>query len=329
MKIGSIDIKNPISLAPMEDVTDIPFRLICKRMGADIVYTEFTNCEAIVRNIYRAMDKIRVLDEERPVAIQLFGGNEKSMQEATEIASALKPDFIDINCGCWVKNVVARNEGAGLLRDLDKFKRIVEGVIKGTNLPVTVKTRLGWDEKSIVILEVAQMLEQLGVKALTVHCRTRSHAHNKAPADWSWLTKLKKVVSIPIIGNGDVVTPEDAKRMFETGCDGIMIGRGAINNPWIFEQVKHYLKTGNLLPEPTVTEKINLCVDHLQLAMEFKGEKNPIFPFRKFYSGYLKGLPNVALLRHDLMSLDEMNPIIDRLYEFLDQTLDVVPDQKI
>ncbi len=304
----------------MEDVTDLSFRLICKRMGADIVYTEFTNCEAIVRNIPNSLSKLELSAEERPVAIQLFGGNEETMELATNIAEGFGPDFIDLNCGCWVKNVVARNEGAGLLRDIPKFKRIVQAVLNGTKLPVTVKTRLGWDESSIIILEVAQMLEQMGVQALTVHCRTRSQAHNKPLADWSWLEKLKKTVSIPIIGNGDVVTPEDAKRMFETGCDGIMIGRAAIANPWLFTQVKHYLKTGDFIQEPTMKEKVDLMIEHLQMAIDNAEEnRNPIFSFRKFIAGYIKSFPNVSVLRNDLMKMESIDPIIDRLHQFLDE----------
>ena len=320
MKIGSIDIDKPICLAPMEDVTDTAFRLICKRLGADIVYTEFTSSEAIIRDIPRAMKKIRVTDAERPVAIQLFGGVSESMELATKKAEALGPDFIDINCGCWVRNHVARGEGAALLKDLPKFEKIVRSTVNSTKLPVTIKTRLGWDINSIVILDVAKICEQAGVKALTIHCRTRCQAHNKAGADWTWLEKLKKTVSIPIIGNGDVCSAQDAKRMFETGCDGIMIGRGAIGNPWIFREAKHYLRTGELPVEPSLREKIELCVAHLRLSVQNKGLRDGVIPFRKYYMGYLKGIPNVAKLRADLMSLVDLEQIIDRLYQFLDQT---------
>ncbi|MCA9401207.1 MAG: tRNA-dihydrouridine synthase family protein, partial [Candidatus Omnitrophica bacterium] len=212
MKIGNHTFEKPLLLAPMEDVTDLSFRHICKSLGADIVYTEFTSSEAIIREIPRAMKKIAITDAERPVGIQLFGGIEQSMYEATKKAEEFQPDIIDINCGCWVKNHVARGEGAGLLRDLKQFERIVQSTVDATKLPVTVKTRLGWDEKSIVIIDVAKMVEQCGAKALTVHCRTRSQGH-RGEADWEWLTKIKKAVSIPIIGNGDVNTPQDAQRM--------------------------------------------------------------------------------------------------------------------
>ena len=216
-------------LAPMEDVTELPFRLICKRLGADIVYTEFTSSEGIIREAPRIMEKIRINEEERPVGIQIFGGRPEAMAGAAQAVEKLNPDFIDINCGCWVKNHVARNEGAGLLRDLPLFEEIVKATVKATKLPVTVKTRLGWDEQSIVITDVAKMVEAAGAQALTVHCRTRAQAHSGF-ADWSWLEKIKKIIHIPLIGNGDITTPEDVQAMLETGCDAVMIGRGAIAN---------------------------------------------------------------------------------------------------
>ncbi|MCA9407008.1 MAG: tRNA dihydrouridine synthase DusB [Candidatus Omnitrophica bacterium] len=319
MKIGHIDINNPISLAPMEDVTNLPFRLICKRLGADIVYTEFTSSEALIRDIPRALHKIEVAEEERPVAIQIFGGVERSMEGAAQKAEEFNPDFIDINCGCWVKNHVARGEGAALLKDLPQFEKIVKSTVKATKLPVTVKTRLGWDQENIVILDVARMVEAVGAKALTVHCRVRTQGH-QGQADWDWLTKIKKVVSIPVFGNGDVTTPEDVKRMLDTGCDGVMIGRGAISNPWIFKQAKHYLKTGTLLPDPTLEEKIDLCIEHLKLSVKYRGLRYGVVPFRKHYAGYLKGLPNIAQLRSDLMQMVELDQIIDRLHRFVKES---------
>ena len=201
------------------------------------------------------------------------------MEGATKKAEKFNPDFIDINCGCWVKNHVSRGEGAALLKDLPHFEKIVSSTVKATKLPVTVKTRLGWDASNIVILDVAKMVEQTGAKALTVHCRTRSQAHT-GEADWRWLEKIKKVISIPLIGNGDIESPEDAKRMFETGCDGIMVGRGAIINPWIFPQTKHYLKTGQHLRPPTLKEKVDLCIEHLKLSSELKGLRGGVIPFR-------------------------------------------------
>ena len=316
MKIGNVDIHNPLCLAPMEDVTELPFRVICKRLGADIVYTEFTSSEGIIRDIPRIMEKIEICEEERPVSIQIFGGRPEAMEGAAQAVEKLNPDFIDINCGCWVKNHVARNEGAGLLRDIPLFEKIVKATVKGTKLPVTVKTRLGWDEESIVILDVAKMIEQAGACALTLHCRTRSQGHNGF-ADWTWLEKVKKVVSIPIIGNGDINSPEDAKAMLETGCDGVMIGRGAIANPWLFREIKHFLKTGTYLPEPTVEEKINTCLEHLRLNVTHKTEKYGVQTFRKHYVGYLKGLPNITVVRGDLMQCTTFAEVEHRLKRYL------------
>jgi tRNA-dihydrouridine synthase B len=319
MRIGHVNIENPLCLAPMEDVTELPFRVICKRLGADIVYTEFTSSEGIIRDIPRIMEKIQIAEEERPVSIQIFGGRPEAMGGAAEVIERLKPDFIDINCGCWVKNHVARNEGAGLLRDLPLFESIVKATVKATKLPVTVKTRLGWDEESIVITDVAKMVENAGAKALTLHCRTRSQAHSGF-ADWSWLEKIKKVISIPLIGNGDVTTAEDVKAMLETGCDGVMIGRGAIANPWIFKQAKHYLKTGELLPEPSIEEKIQVCIEHLKLNAAHKGERYGVVTFRKHYVGYLKGLPNISEVRSDLMQYVSLQQVIERLNTYLQES---------
>jgi tRNA-dihydrouridine synthase B len=325
MKIGSIEIDQPIALAPMEDVTDITFRSVCKHLGADLVYTEFTSSEAIIREIPRALRKIEISEAERPIAIQIFGGSDISMGLAAKRAEEFKPDFIDINCGCWVKNAVARGEGAALLKDLPRFENIVKKTVQATKLPVTVKTRLGWDEKSIVILDVAKMVEQAGAQALTLHCRTRSQAH-QGEADWQWLEKIKKVISIPLIGNGDVKTPEDVKRMFETGCDGVMIGRGAIFNPWIFKQSKHFLKTGQHLPEPNLKEKIDLCIHHLKLSIERKGLRNGVFIMRKYFMGYLKGTENIAGLRSQLMQLTDPDLIIQSLQNFVEDNARLVSE---
>ena len=326
MKIGPIELNQPLSLAPMEDVTELPFRLICKRLGADLVYTEFTASEALIREVPKALHKIEICNEERPVAIQIFGGRPEAMEGAAQVVERFKPDFIDINCGCWVKNHVARNEGAGLLRDLPLFEKIVKSTVQSTKLPVTVKTRLGWDSQSIVILDVAKMIEQAGAKALTLHCRTRDQAHNGF-ADWAWLEKIKKVISIPVFGNGDVTTPEDVKAMLETGCDGVMIGRGAIANPWIFKQAKHYLKTGEHLPEPSPEERIQTCLEHIKLNVQYKDEKYGVQTFRKHYTGYLKGLPNVGTVRSDLMQYTLLEQVVNRLTKYLESTQYVHPEK--
>jgi tRNA-dihydrouridine synthase B len=315
MKIGSIDIDKPLALAPMEDVSDIPFRQLCKEQGADLVYTEFTSCEALVRNVKSSLRKIQVLATERPIAVQLYGSAEETMEEAARIAESMRPDFIDINCGCWVKKIAMRGDGAGLLRDLKKFEAVVQAVQRGTTLPVTVKTRLGWDHENIVILDVARMLEANGVAALTVHCRTRTAGYS-GEADWTWLPRIKAATSIPIIANGDIVTPQDVKQVFDTGCDGAMIGRGAIQNPWIFGQAKHYLATGTLLPEPRVRDRISMCIRHLTASAEYRGEQRGVTSFRKHYSAYLKGMHNAHKFRVSLMGFTEVAPIVERLHEF-------------
>lgn len=323
MKIGPIELNRPLALAPMEDVTDLPFRLICKELGADLLYTEFASSEALIRDVAKTLKKIQVADAERPVAVQIFGGVEESMEGAAAVAEQAGPDFIDINCGCWVKKVALREAGAGLLRDLPKFEKIVSSVIKGTSLPVTVKTRLGWDQESIVIEDAARMLEQCGVKALALHCRTRDQGH-RGEAQWHWLERVKKAISIPLIGNGDITTPEDAKRMLETGCDGVMIGRGAIANPWIFRETKHFLDTGGHMPPPTLGEKLDCCTRHLNLSVEHKGERKGVVEFRKYYAGYLKGQPRVSKLRAEIMTMTELEPVLARLAKYREEAAETV-----
>ncbi len=319
MRLGSYELDHPLFLAPMEDVTDLPFRLVCKNLGADVVITEFTAAEALVRKVPKSLKKIAVHRDERPVGIQLFGSRPEAMKEAAALAETMEPDFIDINCGCWVKNHVARLEGAGLLKDLKLFESVVRATVSGTKLPVTVKTRLGWDEKNIVIMDVAQLVQQSGAQMLTVHCRTRSQAH-RGFADWSWLEKIKRNISIPLIGNGDINSPQDVKSMLETGCDGVMIGRGAVANPWIFQQAKHYLRTAEILPGPSVNERIGLCIKHLQNSCQDRSHRRPVLSFRKYYVGYLKGLPGVAKLRSDLMALESQGDVIGRLKQFASES---------
>jgi tRNA-dihydrouridine synthase B len=300
----------------MEDVSDLPFRLICKRLGADIVYTEFINAEGLTREDpagpRRTFHKLDFAEEERPMGIQVYGASELSMEKATAIAAAKTPDLIDINCGCWVKNVALRGAGAGLLLDLDRMRQVVHRVVSATDLPVTVKTRLGWDAHTIRILEVARMLEDLGVQALTIHCRTRDQGH-KGDVDYSWIPRLKEAVSMPIIVNGDILTPQDVEHAFTTGCDAIMIGRGAIQHPWIFREARHYLATGEYLPPPTVKERAALCIEHLDLAMQYKGERPALNALKRHYGGYFKGLPRASHLRGELASIKEVDALRDRL----------------
>lgn len=316
MTLGSINIDKALVLAPMEDVTDLPFRVICKRLGADIVYTEFVNSEGLIRDSRKTKEKLRFLEEERPFGIQIYGGEELSMEGAARIAESQNPDLIDINCGCWVKDVALRGAGAGLLRDLTKMERVVRSVVDAVRIPVTVKTRLGWDSENIRIVEVAQMLEQAGVKALTVHCRTRAQGHKGEP-DFSWIPRIKASVRIPILINGSIETPERIKELFAlTGCDGIMIGRGAIDNPWIFRQAKQFMNSGSRAAENTVSDRFDVLLEHLRLSVEFKGERKGVIEFRKHYSGYFKGLPHSAKVRQDLMQFLDLAPVRDRILAY-------------
>lgn len=305
-----------VLLAPMEDVTDGPFRIVCKRQGADIVYTEFINAEGLIRNNEKTKRKMIFREEERPFGIQLYGGWEGSMESAARMAEELQPDIIDINCGCWVKNVVGQGAGASLLRNLPLMRRIVGMVVDAVKVPVTVKTRLGWDSASINIVEIAQMIEQTGAKGLTIHCRTREQGHKGEP-DYSWIPKVKAAVSIPIIVNGGIMTPQDAKRAFdETGCDAIMIARGAITNPWIFRDIKHYVATGEILPPVTLHERIKVMLDQLQMSVEHKGERVGVLEFRKYYAGYLSNFPGAAKMRMELMRYVDLQGVLDHVHCF-------------
>ncbi len=313
MIIGNINLPKPVLLAPMEDVTDISFRVVCKRLGADIVYTEFVNSEGLIRNSEKTKRKMDFLEEERPFGIQLYGGTECSMESAAAMAEELCPDLIDINCGCWVKNVVGQGAGSGLLKDLPKMKSVIESVARAVSVPVTVKTRLGWDEKTIRIIDVAKMVEDCGGKALTIHCRTRSQG-NKGGVDYSWIPPVKQAVSIPIIVNGGIDSPQKAKEVFDTtGCDGIMIASAALANPWIFREIKQYLQTGELLPPASLEERKTLLLQHLHHSIGIKGEKLGIIEFRKYYSGYLHGFYGASKLRAELMQFLTEEQIIERL----------------
>jgi tRNA-dihydrouridine synthase B len=302
LKIENIEIENAVLLAPMEDVTDVSFRLVCKELGADIVYTEFVNSEGLIRANEKTHKKLRIIDEERPVGIQIYGANIDSMVGAAKIAEAENPDLIDINAGCWVKNVVGQGAGSALLKDPPFMQQLVEAIVNNTHLPVTVKTRLGWDSDSIQILEIAKRIEDAGAVALTVHCRTRKMGH-KGEVDWSWIPKIKQVIDIPVILNGGVLTAYDVKNAFdETGADGVMIARGAIGNPWIFLEAKELIRAGTISTEIDEEIRINSCVRHLNLSIDVKGEKRAVLEHRKFYTGYLKGLYNASRIRAELMN---------------------------
>ena len=325
MKIGTIDLGNkPLFLAPMEDVTDSPFRLMCRKKGASIVYTEFISSEAIIRDSDVALHKMDFREEERPFGIQIFGGREEAMEGAAKVAEHNNPDLVDINFGCPVHKIVKKGAGSACLKDLEMMEQMAGSVVDAVqNRPVTVKTRLGWDDRTIRIGEVALMLQNLGIKALTVHARTRCQKY-KGDARWEWLRKLKDTpgLEIPIIGNGDVTTPQDAKRMFEeTGVDGVMIGRGAIGNPWIFRQTRHYLDTGELLPDPTIEERIELCAEQLRRSVAHHGERYGVIIMKKHYGQYLKGIRNSRQLRAQIMECKEMQPILELLLNFREQEM--------
>jgi tRNA-dihydrouridine synthase B len=316
-KIGKVDLgERPLLLAPMEDVTDIAFRILARKMGADAVYTEFISSEALIRAIPSSAKKLALLEEERPVAIQIYGGDPDHMREAAQISELAGPDFLDINCGCWVKNVAGKGAGAGLLKDLPRMGKMVKAVVDGSKLPVTVKTRLGWDQPTINVLETAPMLEQAGAAAITIHCRTRSQGHSGA-ADWSWIPRIKEVVSIPVFVNGDVNSPEAAKRAFdEFGADGAMIARAAISNPFIFRETKEFFATGSY-HIATLAERVEICLIHLRRNCELRGEHRGIPNFRKYYQGYLKGVRGAAKVRAELMRIDTLAEVEDRIFRFM------------
>lgn len=325
MKIQNIILPDSaLFLAPMEDVTDSPFRQICKQKGADMVYTEFISSEAIIRDSDIALHKMSFEEVERPFGIQIFGGREEAMEGATKVAKANNPDLIDINFGCPVYKIVKKGAGSACLKDLDMMERMAGTVVDAAgDTPVTVKTRLGWDDSTIRIREVGLMLQRVGVKALTVHARTRAQKY-KGDARWEYLKHLKDTpgLEIPIIGNGDVDSPQQAKKMFdETGVDGVMIGRGAIGNPWIFEQTKQFLATGELLRDPTIHERLELCAEQLRLSVAHHGEKYGVIIMKKHYGQYLKGIRNGKKLRAAIMDEKEMQPVLELLLNFKEEEL--------
>ena len=315
---GKINIENALLLAPMEDVTDIAYRKLCKELGADVVYTEFVNSDGLIRSNKKTEKKLEITEEERPIGIQIYGGNLEPMVEAAKLAESKNPEIIDINAGCWVKKIATRGAGAGLLKDPCYLQTMVESIVKAVSVPVTVKTRIGWDSDSINIIDVAKRIEDAGAAALTIHCRTRKQGHSGDP-DWSWIPKVKEVVKIPVALNGGVFTAEDVMRAFnETGADAVMIARGAIDHPWIFREAKELLNKNNYT-EVTPDERIHTALRHLKYSLELKDTRAAIIPFRKYYTGYLKGLPNSKEVRQELYKQLEYAPIEEILIGYLEQ----------
>lgn len=314
VKIGNVALGNfPLLLAPMEDVSDPPFRAVCKTSGVDLMYTEFISSEGLIRNAQQSVMKLDIFEAERPIGIQIFGSDVESMKAAVGITEKVNPDLIDINYGCPVKKVTCKGAGAGILRDVPKMVRMTQEIVKSTTLPVTVKTRLGWDEKTQYIVEVAERLQDVGIQAITIHGRTRVQMY-KGNADWTLIGKIKDNprMTIPVFGNGDVDSPHKAHRMRqEYGIDGIMIGRASIGYPWIFREIKHYFSTGQLLEPPSIKERVGVLRKHLELSIKWKGARHGVLEMRRHYKNYLKGIPNVKAYREKLVTLKNYEEIVE------------------
>jgi len=325
VKIGDIELPEfPLLLAPMEDVSDPPFRALCKEQGADVVYTEFVSSEGLIRNAAKSVMKLDIYEKERPVGIQIFGANMESMLQTIDIVEKSNPDIIDINFGCPVKKVVSKGAGAGILKDICLMEQLTAEMVKRTNLPVTVKTRLGWDHDSIKIVEVAERLQDVGCKAIAIHGRTRAQMY-KGDADWKPIAAVKNNprMHIPVFGNGDVNTPEKAVEMRDTyGLDGAMIGRATIGNPWFFKQVKHFFETGEHLEPISMTERVEAARRHLQMAIDWKGEKLGVFETRRHYTNYFKGIPNFKEYRMKMVTSDASKDVFDTFDEVLNKFSD-------
>ena len=321
VKIGDIlTTEFPLLLAPMEDVSDPPFRALCKEMGADIVYTEFISSEGLIRNAQKSVIKLDIFEKERPVGIQIFGANLDSMLQSVDIVEAVNPDIIDINFGCPVKKVVSKGAGAGILKDIDLMVKLTKEMCKRTHLPVTIKTRLGWDENSIKIVEVAERLQDVGAKAISIHGRTRAQMY-KGDANWKPIAEVKNNprMFIPVFGNGDVNSPEKAELMRDQyGLDGAMIGRASIGNPWFFNQVKEYFKTGKHAKKPSILERIKVARRHLEMSIKWKGERLGILETRRHYSNYFKGIQDFKQHRTKLVTLETVSELMD-VFTMLEQ----------
>jgi tRNA-dihydrouridine synthase B len=326
VKIGDIELGEfPLILAPMEDVSDPPFRYVCKENGVDLMFTEFISSEGLIRDAAKSVQKLDVFEYERPIGIQIFGNNIESMKKATELASAVNPDIIDINYGCPVKKVACKGAGAGILQDIPKMVKMTAEIVKSTSLPVTVKTRLGWDENTMYVEEVAERLQDVGIKAISIHGRTRKQMY-KGEADWSLIAKIKENprIQIPVFGNGDVDSPQKAlHNKNKYGVDGIMIGRASIGYPWIFREIKHYLKTGELLAGPTFEERINACRTHFEKSIEWKGEWSGVVEMRRHYANYFRGIANFKPTRMRLVTEADPDGVRAILNELESQELEM------
>jgi nifR3 family TIM-barrel protein len=321
-KIGNIELPDfPLLLAPMEDVSDPPFRALCKEQGADVVYTEFISSEGLIRDAAKSVLKLDIYEKERPVGIQIFGAELDSMLQAVDIVEQSNPDIIDINFGCPVKKVVCKNAGAGILRDIPLMVKLTEEIVKRTKLPVTVKTRLGWDSDSIKIVEVAERLQDVGIQAISIHGRTRVQMY-KGEADWKPIAEVKnnQRMQIPVFGNGDVDTPEAAMRMRDNfGLDGAMIGRASIGYPWFFKEVKHFFKTGEHMAPPSMQERVDAARRHLQMSIDWKGEKLGVFETRRHYTNYFKGIPHFKEHRMKMVTSDDAVDVFAAFDEVLEK----------
>lgn len=318
VKIKDIELGDfPLLLAPMEDVSDPPFRAVCKENGADLMYTEFISADGLIRDATKSLQKLDIYDYERPIGIQIFGDKIDAMRQAAEIAENARPELIDINYGCPVKKVACKGAGAGILKDLDKMQRMTDEIVKQVDLPVTVKTRLGWDDDTIKIVEVAKRLQDVGIQALSIHGRTRAQMY-KGEANWDPIAEVKNHpdIHIPIFGNGDIDSPEKAlEYKNKYGVDGIMIGRAAIGYPWIFNEIKHYIKTGEHLAPPTIQERVDVCKKHLMFSIEWKGEKLGIVEMRRHYTSYFKSIPQFKEYRMRLVTSDTLDETLTILME--------------
>lgn len=320
-KIGDIQLPDfPLLLAPMEDVSDPPFRAVCKEQGVDLMYTEFISSEGLIRDAVKSRQKLDIFEYERPIGIQIFGSDINSMREATEITQQANPDIIDINYGCPVKKVACKGAGAGILQDIPKMVEMTAEIVKSTHLPVTVKTRLGWDENSKYIVEVAERLQDVGIKAISIHGRTRKQMY-KGEADWTLISEVKNNprMHIPVFGNGDIDSPQKAVEYRDKyGVDGVMIGRASIGYPWIFKEIKHYINTGELLEAPSIEERVRVCKAHFDFSLKWKGEVLGILEMRRHYTNYFKGYPHFKPLRQVLVTTDHKEEIyqtFDRIIE--------------